>query len=228
MISVIIVAGGKGKRMGADKNKVFLKLLDKEIIAHTASVFDDMDETDEIIIVTGRDDIEECESVIKKNNIKKVSKIVEGGAERQNSVYNGILASKGDILVIHDAARCLVSACDVKSAIEDCRKFGAAALGVTAKDTLKSVDENGFIKATLDREQTYHIQTPQIFKRELIIKAHENAVNNSVLATDDCALVEAMGEMVKITKGSYDNIKITTPEDLVVGERILKERRGLK
>ena len=228
MISVIIVAGGKGKRMGADKNKVFLKLLDKEIIAHTASVFDDMDETDEIIIVTGRDDIEECESVIKKNNIKKVSKIVEGGAERQNSVYNGILASKGDILVIHDAARCLVSAYDVKSAIEDCRKFGAATLGVTAKNTLKSVDENGFIKATLDREQTYHIQTPQIFKRELIIKAHENAVNNSVLATDDCALVEAMGEMVKITKGSYDNIKITTPEDLVVGERILKERRGLK
>ena len=184
MVSAIIVAGGQGRRMGAGKNKVFLKLLGTEIIVRAAAAFEENEHIDEIIIVTSKDDICECKKITKQN--KKLAAVVLGGEERRDSVYNGIKAAKGDIVLIHDAARCLVSQEIIDNVIADCMRYGAAAPGISPKDTIKAADENGFIAGTIDREKTCLIQTPQAFYREVIKKAHEAAKDVSV--TDDCAL----------------------------------------
>lgn len=222
MVSVIIAAGGKGTRMGADMNKVYLKILDKEILMHTVLAFEENANVDEIIIVTGENDIEKCKQLTQKYGTKKVAKIVCGGDTRQQSVFNGIMASNGDIIAIHDGARALISQDEINSVIADCKEFGAAALGVKVKDTLKAA-QNGFIQSTVDRSNIYSIQTPQVFLSEEIIAAHKGA--QSTDATDDCNLAEQAGIKIKITEGSYNNIKITTPEDIVIATEILKGRK---
>lgn len=219
-VTAVIVAGGKGTRMGAAVNKAFLKLCGKEVIARTVEAFEKNGLIDEIIVVTGAEDIERASEILKKYS--KVSAIVEGGRERQQSVYNGIKAASGSIIAIHDGARALISQREINSVIEDCIKYGAAALGVPCKDTLKSADGSGFISGTIDRSRTYQIQTPQVFKAEIIKKLHSQAELDGLQVTDDCAVAERYGVKVKITEGSYDNLKLTTPEDMAVGEIILR------
>ena len=192
-ITAVIVAGGKGTRMGADKNKVFLKILGREVLYYTISAFEKNDKIDDIIVVTGKNDIEECQILVDKYDIKKVSYITEGGATRQESVADGI-------------------------------KFGAAAVGVKCKDTLKSADSDGFIAGTVDREKTFMIQTPQVFYLDKILDMHQKALDENFVATDDCMIAEHYGVKIKISDGSYDNIKLTTPEDMIIGERILRKR----
>lgn len=216
----MIVAAGKGTRMGASENKVFLKINEKTVLEHTVDAFFKCDEIDEIIIVTGKEDIKRCEELFPTPN--KTLKVVCGGKERKNSVYNGIMASSGDIVAIHDGARALISEDLVHNAVVECKKYKAAALGVVAKDTIKIISEDGFIKETLDRKHTCQIQTPQVFDKDLIIKAHQMGENFE--ATDDCVLVEKIGIKVKIVQGSYENIKITTPEDMLLAEKILNSR----
>lgn len=214
-ITAIIVAAGNGTRMGGVINKVFLPLGEKTVIEHTLNTFRSCSIIDEIILVTRECDIELC----KDFGVK----VIVGGKTRQESVYNGLNEAKdADFVVIHDGARALITKEIIENAIEDAKKYGASAVGVSSKDTLKSVDEDGFITATLDREFTYHIQTPQIFKREEIIKAHEMAISDNFLGTDDCSLYEKYMGKVKVTRGSYDNIKLTTPEDMFVAKNILK------
>lgn len=225
MVSAVIVAGGKGKRMGAAINKVYLKLLGKEIIAHTIAAFDGCDIIDEIIVVTGTDDIETCREIVRREGFRKVKKIIEGGAERSDSVYNGISAAHGDIAAIHDGARCLITDSEIKAVISDAAVFGAAALGVTVKDTLKSIDKNGNITGTVDRDATVYIQTPQVFNRNEILRLHKKIADDHITVTDDCSVYEHYGKTVHVTIGSYDNIKLTTPEDIAIGEDILKRRR---
>lgn len=222
--SAVIVAGGKGKRMGAGINKVFLQMCGKEILARTIAVFDNCEKIDEIVVVAALNDIEKVREIIKRDNIKKVSSVTKGGAERQHSVYNGLCSATGDIAVIHDGARCLVSENDIERVITDCEKYGAAALGVTVKDTLKSIDENGNIMYTVDREHTVQIQTPQVFPKEKIKKLHERAKKDNIAVTDDCSVFEKYGLNVHVTIGSYQNIKITTPDDIAVGERIIQSK----
>ena len=224
MISAIIVAGGKGTRMGADKNKILLPLMDKEIISRTVSAFEDCSLIDEIIIVTAQCDIKEVQMIIARDGYNKISHITEGGTLRQNSVYNGLKLAKGDIVLIHDGARCLVTDAEICSVIADAKAFGAAAVGVKVKDTLKTIDKNGDIIATVDRENTVHIQTPQCFKASEITRLHQKASDDGIEVTDDCSIFEYYGQKVHLTEGSYDNIKITTPEDMIVGENILKGR----
>ena len=223
-VSAIIAAGGRGKRMGADINKIFLKISEKEIISRTVSAFEVCDTIDEIIIVTGAEDIERVKDILKRDGVKKVCAVVEGGAQRQDSVYNGLCAASGDFAAIHDGARCLITPKEISDTTADALKFGAAAVGVIVKDTLKSVDENGYITGTIDRERTVLIQTPQIFPLEEIKEMHKRAVADGISVTDDCSVFEHYGKHVHVTKGSYDNIKITTPEDIAVGEQILKRR----
>lgn len=223
--SAVIVAGGRGKRMGADINKVFLPLARREIIAWTIEAFEKCDVIDEIVVVTGTDDIARMREIVKRDGITKVGAIVEGGAERQNSVYNGLLAATGDVAVIHDGARCLITTDEITAVIADAEEYGAAALGVKVKDTLKGVDEAGNIAATIDRERTVQIQTPQVFMLDEIKSLHERAASDGIAVTDDCSIFESYGRTVHVTAGSYDNIKLTTPEDIAVGERIL-DRRG--
>lgn len=218
-VTAIIVAAGSGSRMKAGKNKVFLQLCGKSILENTVGVFENLRIIDEITVVTS--DVKECQKLLLP--YKKVTKIVCGGATRQESVKCGLLASKGDIAVIHDGARALVRQEEIISAVEAAIKYGAAALGVKCKDTLKMADENGFIRETLDRECIYNIQTPQVFRFDEITDFHQKAQINTF--TDDCALAESFSKKIKIVDGSYDNIKITTPEDMEVAEKILEKRR---
>lgn len=224
MVSVVIVAGGKGTRMGADKNKVLLPVSGKEIISRTVEVFDRCTLVDEIIIVTASCDIDTMKYIITRDGYTKVTHITEGGELRQNSVYNGLKLANGDFVLIHDAARCLITNAEILSVITDAKKFGSSAVGVKVKDTLKAIDDNGNIISTIDRNKTVHIQTPQAFKTEEILLLHEKAISDNVVATDDCAIFEHYGKTVHLTDGSYDNIKLTTPEDIAVAEEILKGR----
>lgn len=224
MLTTVIAAGGKGTRMGAGFNKVFMKLCGDEILLHTMRTFNESPLVDEIIVVTGADDIDRVRTLGTENNINKLSVVTEGGDTRRASVYNGICRAKGDIIAIHDGARCLISHKEIEAVIGDCIKYGAAAVGVPCKDTLKAADEDGFIAGTIDRSRTYQIQTPQVFKRDIIADAHKKAIEEGFEPTDDCALLERYGGRIKITEGSYDNIKLTTPEDIAVAERILGSR----
>ncbi len=218
----IIVAAGRGSRMGADKNKVFLPLCGKTILENTVGVFEECEKISEIVVVTN--DVEFCKRLLL--GYKKVLSVVPGGASRQESVKNGLLASGGDIAVIHDGARALIRCEEIEAAISAAEKYGASAVGVKCKDTLKAADEDGFIKGTIDRETTYNIQTPQVFSYSKIKEMHINAPRTDF--TDDCALAESFGAKIKIVEGGYDNLKITTPDDLSVAERILESRRAKK
>lgn len=219
-VTAIIVAAGKGSRMGADKNKVFLTLLGRSILENTVEVFENCEVISSIVVVTN--DIAECEKLLSGS--KKVDSIVPGGITRQESVKNGLDKAVCDIAVIHDGARALIRNEEIIKAVNAAKQYGAAAVGVKCKDTLKQADENGFITGTVDREFIYNIQTPQVFEYEKIKQIHSAAKVNTF--TDDCALAESFGMKIKIVDGSYDNIKITTPEDMVIAEKILTERRN--
>lgn len=217
-ISCIIVAAGSGTRMGGQINKVFMPLGESTVIDHTINAFSQVEEISDIVLVTRECDIELCK---RFNNIK----VIKGGKTRQESVYNGLMCvENSDIVLIHDGARALILPETIKAVIDDTKKYGAAAVGVSSKDTLKQVDDEGFIEKTLDREKIFFIQTPQVFKTKEIIKAHEKAVKDGFSATDDCALYEKYIGRLKVTEGRYDNIKLTTPDDMVTAENILKKR----
>ena len=174
------------------------------------------------------DDLTVCEDLVKTHGLFKVKKIVTGGATRQESVYNGLLNTDADFVCIHDGARALISDDLISKTIEDAVLFSASAPGVKCKDTLKAVDDNAFIKATVDREKTVLIQTPQVFKKDEILECHKKAIEENISVTDDCALAEYYGIRIKVTDGDYENIKLTTPEDVLTAERILNLRSADK
>lgn len=227
MVSAVIVAGGKGKRIGGDIPKQYIKLKDKEIIAYTLEAFINIEEISEIILVVPENDIEYChENILKKYGYEKWVKIAAGGQERQDSVYNGLSACKNnDIVLIHDGARPFVSDKIIRECIACAYKAGACTAAVPVKDTIKTVDSSGVVIDTPDRSRLYAVQTPQAFKYELILNAHKKWRSDirRKPATDDTQMAEYMGVKVQIVKGSYDNIKITTPEDIILGE-ILAEK----
>ena len=223
-VAAVIVAGGRGRRMGAGINKVFLPLAGREILAHTLSAFERCSDIDSIVVVTGSDDIERVRSIAAREGITKLSEVVVGGAKRSDSVYNGLAAVKCETAAIHDGARCLITPEEISAVIKDAEKYGAAALGVPVKDTLKTTDQSGNISGTIDREKTVLIQTPQVFSADEIRALHEQLRADGAAVTDDCSVFELYGKSVHVTIGSYDNIKLTTPGDIPVGEQILKRR----
>ncbi len=222
-ITAIIVAAGSGTRMGGVINKVFLPLGERTVIDHTIEAFSNVLEISNIILVTRECDILESMEHIKSTS-KRIS-IIKGGSSRQESVYLGLLAaSDADMVVIHDGARALITPNTIKDAINDAKRFGASAVGVASKDSIKIIDEDGFITQTIERDYVINIQTPQVFYYDKILASHEKAIKDKFIATDDCALYEKYQGKIKVTTGSYDNIKLTTPDDLDVCERILKKR----
>ena len=227
-VSCIVAAGGKGTRMGADMNKIFLDLSGVPVIAHTLHVLNICDYIDEIILVTAECDILGCHDIVREFDIKKVKTITTGGNTRQESVKNGFLevSENADIVMVHDAARPLVTNHHLQDVIESAKDFGAAALGVPEKNTLKQIDENGFISHTIDRSSVYAIHTPQVFSYDLINKMYESSEETLSTATDDCMLAEMFGAKIKIVEDSYENIKITTQEDLILAEQILENREN--
>lgn len=212
--------------MGAGIKKPYMTIAGKPLLAHTILPFEQSKCVKSIILVTARGDEDFClRNVVKKFGFKKIAKIISGGRERQDSVRSGIgaIAENCDVVVVHDGARPFVTKEIIDHVIKSAAKYGAATSAVPVKDTIKQ-ENAGFVKKTLPREELWAIQTPQAFKFDILKKAHARALKQGFSGTDDCMLVERLGCKVKIVKGSYSNIKITTPEDLALGERILKGR----
>lgn len=223
MISVVIAAAGKGTRMGMEEKKQFLDLLGKPILIRTLEVFNGHDLIDEIIIVTNQEDLERVKNLCESYDIHKLKALVEGGNRRQDSIHNALEAVKGDVVLIHDAARPFVSEEIITCNIEALSACSAVITGVASKDTIKYV-ENGMVKETLERSKLFSVQTPQSFKTDLLRKAYAYMVEHQLNVTDDSSLLEAMGYPVKTVNGSYENIKITTQEDLILAEQIIRRR----
>ncbi len=227
-ISAVIVAAGMGKRMERNYNKQYIKLEGVPILAHTAIQLQNHPHIDEVVIVVGQGEVEYCrENIVEKNNLQKVKMIVEGGKERYHSVYNGIKAvsEECELVLIHDGARPFVTREIINESIASANTYGCSIVGMPVKDTIKVIDEEGFVKDTPKRDQLWLVQTPQTFKKDLILQAHQKREKEDLAVTDDAMLVEALGRRVKMIRGDYENIKITTPEDLEVGRVILKRRK---
>ena len=223
-VSAVIVSAGNSTRMGGI-NKQFLEINDIPVIVHTISAFDKLDDINEIVVVTRESDISDVVALIEKYNLKKVSSVISGGETRQLSVYNGVIntSSLADYVAIHDGARPLITSKVITDTLDAAYEFDAAATGVKVKDTVKVVDNNDNIVDTPDRTYMRFIQTPQIFKKSLYIDA-VNSVENSKNFTDDCMLIEAYGKKVKFVDCDYENIKITTPEDVELAESYLMRK----
>ena len=217
--TAIVLAGGSGKRMGSKVHKQYLLLGGKPVLVYSLEVFQDSDYIDEIILVTGAGEEEYC-----REQITKVKKIVEGGAERYHSVWNGLQAASEGYVFIHDGARPFVDAGIIERAYDCVSQHSACAAGMPVKDTIKIADESGFVKATPDRNTLWMIQTPQVFETSLIKEAYSRLMQKKDIGvTDDAMAVEQMLRFpVKLFRGSYENIKITTPEDLEIGEGFLQ------
>ncbi|NLP27240.1 MAG: 2-C-methyl-D-erythritol 4-phosphate cytidylyltransferase [Clostridia bacterium] len=219
----LIVAAGKGKRMGSEISKQFLSLKGKPLLYYTIKAFSQCTKIDSIVLVLSKEAIDFTrKEIVERYDFKKVSSLVEGGKERQESVYNGLKAiGNCNIVAIHDGARPFVTTDIIETGISYAESFGASACGVKTKDTIKVVNEEGFSVTTPDRNTLMAVQTPQCFKYELIRQCHEKAALEEYLATDDTMIVEKYGQRVYLYEGDYKNIKVTTPEDMLLGERIL-------
>ena len=213
----VILAGGKGKRMGAEVSKQFIEINGKPIIYYTLKAFE------EIILVLPKDEIDYFKREIETRFDFKISKIIEGGKERQDSVYNALNSIEDcDIVLIHDGARAFVSNKIIEDGIRYSKEFGAAAPGVMPKDTIKVKNLEGFSVDTPNRASLVAVQTPQCFKYNLIKKGHDKVKNEKIQVTDDTMIVELLGEKVYLFEGDYKNIKVTTPEDLILAEHFVK------
>ena len=224
-IIALVPAAGMGKRMGAGINKQYLELGGMPILARTLRIFEDAPFVDRIVVVMPTDEIGFCrEQVVERYGFRKVSQIVAGGKERQQSVLNGLRALDGcaedDIVLIHDGVRPFVPPHVVLRSIEVAREQDGALVAVPVKDTVKVV-EAGIVTATPPRETLWLAQTPQAFRYGVIRAAHEIADAEQFLGTDDASLVERLNDKVQVVIGDYRNIKITTPEDLVLAEAFL-------
>ncbi|MDZ4184091.1 MAG: 2-C-methyl-D-erythritol 4-phosphate cytidylyltransferase [Desulfuromonadales bacterium] len=221
----IVPAGGSGRRMGADKPKQYLSLAGSPILVHTLKALHASPAIAEIYLVTPSDDMTYAETLLKQEcPFEKITRIIAGGPTRQDSTRNGILASGDEhgILLIHDGVRPFITADLIERVIRAATLEGAAIAAVPVRETVKKLGEDHRL-TTINREDLWLAQTPQAFRRDIIWKAHEDALKNGILATDDAALVERMGIAVKLVQGAWDNIKITTPEDLALAELLVKK-----
>ena len=218
MTSAIILAAGKGQRMGTELPKQFLSMGDDMLLTKTIRVFEESSVIQDIVLVTSEDWIGFCKTeIVDKEGFRKVRKIVAGGKERYDSVYQGLLACpNADYVFIHDGARPFVTEEILVRTQEAVEKYEACAVGVPSKDTVKIVDEDGFVESTPPRENVWNIQTPQAFSYPLIRAAYEVVRDNNMTGiTDDAMIIERSRlAKVKLVMGSYYNIKITTPEDM--------------
>ena len=223
--TAIIPAAGIGARMHSDRAKQMLELGGVPVLVHTLRRFEACDSVDQVILVLQPDLTSEVLALISKYNLKKITRVVGGGAERQDSVYRGLQVIKEDdagIIVIHDAVRPFVRPEEIRVVIERAAATGAAVMALGAVDTIKQV-KSGRVQRTLDRRRIYHAQTPQAFRYSVIREAYERAYADGFTATDDSQLVERLRHRVSVVEGSPVNIKITRPFDLKVAEAIHAE-----
>ncbi len=226
----LVPAAGQGKRMGGAHSKPYLLLEGKPILAHTLLELQRCPLVDEVVLIVERGEIERARaSVVEAFRLQKVGAILAGGVQRQDSVWEGLKTVQDDcdLVMVHDGVRPFISQEMLARAIQGAVDCGASIAAVPAKDTVKLVSAQNVVLTTPDRKSIFLVQTPQTFKRDILVRAYRQAMEDGFYATDEASLVERLGLPVRVVEGSYENIKITTPEDLVVGEMILRKRTGM-
>lgn len=217
----VVLAAGKGKRMHSVVQKQFLMLRGKPVIFYSLEQFEQCPFINEIVLVTGEEEIDYCrKEIVEKFNFQKVKKIVAGGTERFLSVYNGLKACTCDFVYIHDGARPFVDQAILERTRQDVNRYGACVAGMPVKDTIKISDGDGYADVTPPRSRVWMVQTPQVFAYSCIKDAYDKLIAAGRMdVTDDAMVLECMtGQKTRLTLGSYENIKITTPEDLEIAE----------
>ncbi len=225
-VTAIVLAAGQGKRMNSKIQKQFMLIDGHPVLYYPLKAFEESS-VDEIVVVTGEAEIEYCKvEIVDKYGFKKVKDVVAGGKERYDSVYNGLVASECDYVLIHDGARPLINADIIERTIDTVKEYDACTVGMPVKDTIKISDDDDMVVSTPPRKHVWQIQTPQAFSYELIMSAHKKLRSGQVEninVTDDSMLVEElMNHPVKLVCGSYSNMKVTTPEDIIIAEILLK------
>lgn len=226
-IAAVVPAAGSGERLAAPESKPFLLLGEKPLLIHALQRFQDSSEIDEIVVVVRGKDIPRAQALVAEYHLGKVVAVVEGGDRRQDSVYRGLKKLEGRgiaFVLVHDAVRPFLNSSRIHEIIRVAKEHGAAVLAIQPKDTIKLSNGTPFVQKTLDRARLWAVQTPQCFSMDLLMKAYDSAIKDKFVATDDSSLVERLEVNVRIVEGSYDNIKITTPEDLELAEMILRRQ----
>jgi 2-C-methyl-D-erythritol 4-phosphate cytidylyltransferase/2-C-methyl-D-erythritol 2,4-cyclodiphosphate synthase len=225
----IIPAGGVGKRLGSSIAKQYLLLDGVPVLVRTLKIFQQAKVIDEIVLVVPEDDlISARKQLVDKYDLTKVTAIVAGGNERQDSVRNGLSAivDKCDVVIIHDGVRPLLTEEMLNQVVATAKSDGASSIGVKVKDTVKQTTDDNLVAATLPRNNLWLTQTPQAFAFDVLQRAYDAAASDKFYGTDDASLVERIGVKVKMIAGSYENIKITTPDDLIIAEAFIKNKVG--
>ena len=226
-VRAIIAAGGRGERVGGSLPKQFIEIKKKPLLVYTVENFEKCERIDEIVLVVPEEYVGlSSYQIVDVFNFRKIRKIISGGKERRDSVYKALLSLPGntDIVTIHDGVRPFISPEKIIKSIEMCKEDKAVILALPINETVKRVEDK-FVVTTLDREKLWVAQTPQTFEYKLILEAYKKAIEAGFIGTDDSSLVERLGFKVKVLEGEYENIKITTPEDLALAERMI-ERSG--
>ncbi|MBS1115212.1 MAG: 2-C-methyl-D-erythritol 4-phosphate cytidylyltransferase [Nitrospirae bacterium] len=226
-VVAIVPAAGIGERFGRDTNKPFATLGDKPLIIWTVATLQNLPEITEIIPVVKETDIKLCSRLFEEYAITKIKRVAPGGRERQDSVFHGLnlIRHRKSVVLVHDAVRPLIEPSLIQSALQQLNGCDGVVVGVPLKDTVKEV-RDGIVRNTPKRDLLWAAQTPQIFPYQVLYDAYEKAMADSFYTTDDSALVEMNGGVIKMVQGSYANIKVTTPEDLLIAEVFLKMKRG--
>lgn len=228
-ITAIVLAAGSGSRMKSKTKKQFMEIKGKPVIWYSLFEFE-KSRVDEIILVTGKEDIDYCKKeIVEKYNLKKIKNVVAGGSERYESVYNGLKEVTGNIVLIHDGARPLINNEIIERSIEGAIKNDACVVGVSVKDTIKRANKEGYIIDTPNRSELWITQTPQSFKTDLVKMAYKKMKeelekgNTTLNITDDAMVVEEFTtNQVRFVQGDYKNIKVTTPEDIDIAELFIE------
>ena len=224
--SAVIVAAGSSQRMGSDK--LTAELVGMPVLARTLKVFENCGLVDEIVVVTRADRIEEIAELCRKYGISKAVKVLAGGKTRVESALVGVSEVRPNCarIAIHDGARPLVTVELIERTVRAAKEYYAAVPVIPSTDTLKIVDEKGFVTGTVDRASTFRVQTPQVFKADFIKGALTRAMEKNLPLTDDCSAMEMMGVKTMTVPGDEDNIKLTTPRDMLIAEAIVRAREG--
>ena len=224
MNSAIIVAGGKSERMGPDVDKAFLSLGAKPVLVYSLLAFEKCPDVDEVVLVVRKERIEAARCAVQMFGCKKVIKIIAGGNQRQQSVANGLaeISAESVVVAVHDGARPCVTIDLISETIKSAAQYGSGVAAVKITDTVKEVDKGMIIAQTIDRTKLWQVQTPQAFKVDLLRKAFDMVVKKKIKITDEASSVELISDNVRLVQSSSSNIKITSPDDLVLAAAVMR------
>jgi 2-C-methyl-D-erythritol 4-phosphate cytidylyltransferase len=227
MVTAILLAAGRSTRMGGGPNKQFIELLDKPLVYYSLAAFEQCCVVDAVVLVRRPDYAQQAEQIVRDCKFKKVAAFADGGAERQNSVWNGLekCDPSTDIVAVHDGARPLVTPALIESTIASAHAYGTGIAATKVVDTVKEANEDKTVVRTVDRTKLWAVQTPQTVKFSLLRDAYAKVFGKKLVVTDEAAAVELLGQEVHLVETPFLNLKITTPSDLAIAEALLRQRR---